>query len=372
MQSDKPHSTNAWEAYRRILVDKTLLAFYVLAWLGIPLFVWRSLASGWRPINLLTVALVVAGMIFFHFGKNVSTDIKGSVLVAIFFGLAIPGLLSVGVLSNGLLLIATGCMCASLVFSMRISLLISAGSLIFLSLVGIGFVSGTLQLHTDANVFATSSATWLTAVFVNFLTVLILISRIASFSSSLQSLLVEVEQQRDVIAHQANHDQLTDLPTLRLAKDRLDMAIKNASRKGSKVALLFIDLDGFKQANDSFGHDAGDRVLQEVARHITASIRAGDTACRIGGDEFLVILGDLADQRSAALVAQKIIDAVNRPISFEGHQVRVGCSIGIGVYPDHASDGKGLRVAADTAMYSVKRLTKNNFAFYQQEIEHST
>jgi diguanylate cyclase (GGDEF)-like protein len=363
MTEEPKHSTVTWETYRATLVNKTLHAFYLLGWIGLPLFVWRSIVVGWQPANTVTCLLVVAGMVFYRLGDKASTNLRGMVLVGTFFGLAIPGLLNIGVLSNGLLLIATGSICASLVFSRTVSLWLGGASVLFLSLVGVGYVTGALQLQTDANAFAISPATWITAVFVNFLSVLILVMRISSFRESLKSALIEVEQQRDVIAHQANHDQLTNLPTLRLANDRLEMALNNARRHGGKVALLFIDLDGFKLANDSFGHDAGDCVLQSVAQRIQHSIRAADTACRIGGDEFLVILGEIADQTSAAVAAQKIIELINQPIDFNGQPLQVGCSIGISLFPDNANDSKNLRKAADSAMYQVKRAGKNNFTF---------
>ena len=226
MTEEPKHSTVTWETYRATLVNKTLHAFYLLGWIGLPLFVWRSILVGWQPANTVTCLLVVIGMVFYRLGDKASTNLRGMVLVGTFFGLAIPGLLNIGVLSNGLLLIATGCICASLVFSRRASLWLGGGSILFLSLVGLGYVTGVLHLQTDANAFAISPATWITAVFVNFLSVLILVMRISGFRESLKSALIEVEQQRDVIAHQANHDQLTNLPTLRLANDRLEMALK--------------------------------------------------------------------------------------------------------------------------------------------------
>ena len=363
MTEEPKHSTVTWETYRETLVNKTLHAFYLLGWFGLPLFVWRSLTVGWQPANTVTFIVVVAGMLFFRFGRQTSINLRGMVLVGVFFGLAIPGLLNIGVLSNGLLLIATGCICASLVFSRRVSLWLGGASVLFLCLVGAGYVTGALQLHTDANLFAISPATWVTAVLVNFLSVLILVMRISSFRESLKSALIEVEQQRDVIAHQANHDQLTHLPTLRLANDRLEMALNTARRHAGKVALMFIDLDGFKQANDRFGHDAGDCVLQTVAQRIQQSIRAADTACRIGGDEFLLILTEAIDATSAAVAAQKIIELINQPIDFNGQPLQVGCSIGISLFPDHASDSKELRRAADAAMYQVKRAGKNHYSF---------
>lgn len=359
MTGQQPPHPDAWEAYRTALVDKTLNAFYLLGWIGLPLFIWRSLVGGWSAGSTLTVVLVVTGMLFQRFYKGASTELKGLILVGVFFGLGVPGLLNLGVMSNGLLLVASGCMCASLLFSRRASLWLCAVVMIFLALVGLGFVNGALQLKMDANAFATSPATWVTAVFVNFLSVLLLITQISSFRQSLQTLLLEVQQQRDVIAHQANHDQLTGLPTQRLANDRLQMALNAARRHGEKVAVLFIDLDGFKQANDSFGHDAGDHVLQQVAERIRQSIRDTDSACRIGGDEFLVILAEVANRCAAVETAEKIIARINQPVAFNDQSITIGCSIGIGLYPEDAGDSDSLRRAADAAMYAVKRSGKN-------------
>ena len=164
------------------------------------------------------------------------------------------------------------------------------------------------------------------------------------------------------------YDALTGLPGLRLAEDRLNMALSQARRQGDKAGLMFIDLDGFKNINDVHGHDAGDQILKEVARRIQQTIRANDTAARIGGDEILVILGSLADVQAAAEVAGKIIAAVATPIDWNGKALSVGCSIGISVYPDDAQDAQSLRIKADTAMYSVKRSGKNSFAVYSDHL----
>lgn len=360
-------ANDSWEAFRTALVDKTLHAFYLLGWVGLPLFAWRSTLVGWSVSSVVVVILVIAGMCFQRFGRHVNTDIKGAVLVSTFFCLAVPGLLNLGLLSNGLLLSATGCLCASLIFSKRTSVKISAASITFLLVTAAGFVSGFLNLSTDAGRFAVSPAAWLTAVCINFFSVLIFVSGIAKFRESLKELLVEVQTQRDVIAHHANHDQLTQLPTLRLATDRLKMALSASARSGQKLALMFIDLDGFKKANDTFGHDAGDHVLKEVARRISGVIREVDTTCRIGGDEFLVIIGAIPDAAVAADCARKIILALSQPIEFEGQPIQIGCSIGIALFPDHATDAAVLRQRADAAMYAVKRSGKNNFAFWNPE-----
>ena len=131
----------------------------------------------------------------------------------------------------------------------------------------------------------------------------------------------------------------------------------------SKIAFMFLDLDGFKGVNDRHGHDAGDHVLKEVALRLSAAVRAADTAARIGGDEFVVVLHDLLHAHAAGDVADKILHALSAPIDYDGHTLRVGASIGIAIFPDHAEDFDGLKRVADKAMYAVKASGKNNYLF---------
>ncbi len=174
---------------------------------------------------------------------------------------------------------------------------------------------------------------------------------------------LELKNLRSRIEHLANHDTLTDLPTLRLASDRLDVAINHAKRGGEKVALLFLDLDGFKQVNDTHGHEAGDAILQSVAQRILHVIRSSDTGCRIGGDEFLVILGGLTDDRPAKEVCRRLIESIGEKVIYKDTELTVGVSIGAALYPDHASDSTSLRRRADDVMYKVKNSGKNNYLF---------
>lgn len=172
----------------------------------------------------------------------------------------------------------------------------------------------------------------------------------------------EVIAQRDEIERLANHDALTGLPTLRLARDRLTMACEQAKRSKGKAALLFIDLDGFKAVNDTFGHEAGDHVLKTVAGRLIACIRNIDTVARHGGDEFLVILGGILSADAATVVAGKIVTAISEPIPYEGHALTVGSSIGIAVLPEHGAGPEELLKKADRAMYSIKKSGKNSYA----------
>lgn len=151
------------------------------------------------------------------------------------------------------------------------------------------------------------------------------------------------------------HDSLTALPNRRLFEDRLDQTIRTTQRSGGQAALLYIDLDGFKPVNDLYGHDVGDIVLRDVAVRIQSCIRTSDTAARIGGDEFVVILQDVAGREDARMVSQKIADAIRQPFMVSAQECRVGVSIGISLFPDDGSDPKILMKIADQAMYEVKK-----------------
>jgi diguanylate cyclase (GGDEF)-like protein len=155
----------------------------------------------------------------------------------------------------------------------------------------------------------------------------------------------------------AYHDDLTGLPNRSLLYDRLGVAITHARRQESHLAVLFLDLDGFKNINDSLGHGSGDRVLVELATRVLNSVRAGDTVARFGGDEFVVLLDGVTGAQDAAYVATKVLDAVQAPYRLDGHEVSIAASVGAGVYPIDGTSPDELVRSADTAMYREKRRT---------------
>jgi len=154
--------------------------------------------------------------------------------------------------------------------------------------------------------------------------------------------------------HLAYHDALTRLPNRRLLTDRLDQAIHGATRRNRSFALLLLDLDGFKQINDQYGHAAGDRVLETVARRLRESVRVADTVARMGGDEFIILLDDVGDVCDAMRVAEKIHACIGKPIDDGGEQYSVGTSIGISLFPEHGRTADTLLQCADRAMYRSK------------------
>ena len=166
------------------------------------------------------------------------------------------------------------------------------------------------------------------------------------------------------IKHLAYHDALTGLPNRLLFKDRLTVAISHAQRAHTRIAVLFLDLDRFKVINDSLGHNIGDQLLQAVAGRVQSCVRESDTVARLGGDEFTILLPHLPHAEDAALVAQKIIDAVRYPFQIEGREFFMTTSIGISLYPDDGFDAETLIKNADTAMYQAKEQGRDNYQLF--------
>lgn len=174
----------------------------------------------------------------------------------------------------------------------------------------------------------------------------------------------ERERAEELIRHLANHDALTGLPNRRLLDDRLNQALFHAQRKGTRVALMLVDLDGFKAINDTYGHRAGDTTLKVVAKRLSDCVRNADTVARQGGDEFVVILTDLAQAPDSRNIADKILHDVVQPMTIDGRRIDVGVSIGISVYPDDAGDDESMLRLADAAMYRVKQTGKGGYRYH--------
>lgn len=184
-----------------------------------------------------------------------------------------------------------------------------------------------------------------------------------------KSLNLALDQLRDKeikLHHLAHHDPLTNLPNRLLFIDRLSQSIHQAKRAGTKLALLFIDLDRFKQINDSLGHPVGDGLLKAVASLLGKIIRENDTVSRLGGDEFTIILDAVRNDADAGLVAQSLIQAFETPVDVDGHQLYITVSVGISLYPQDSMTAEALIQNADTAMYRAKDEGRNTFQFYSE------
>ncbi|MGK5081523.1 diguanylate cyclase domain-containing protein [Janthinobacterium sp. HLX7-2] len=188
----------------------------------------------------------------------------------------------------------------------------------------------------------------------NMLEVRLLYKELAQYSKQQQEL--------------ALHDPLTGLPNRRLLEDRIEHTLQQSARNRGKSAILYLDLDGFKAINDSYGHGYGDDILKMVAARLVGVSRKEDTVARIGGDEFVIVLGNLAGKGDAREPAAKLIEVISEPYFINDLTLRLSTSIGIAIYPDDASTVESLLGAADTALYEAKRAGKNRFCCSPHEV----
>ncbi|TMH45871.1 MAG: PAS domain S-box protein [Betaproteobacteria bacterium] len=181
----------------------------------------------------------------------------------------------------------------------------------------------------------------------------------------------ELQEAKAHAQHLADHDALTGLPNRRLLEDRLRQALALSQRNRKQTAVMFIDLDRFKPINDSLGHAVGDVLLKEVSHRLVNQLREGDTICRIGGDEFVVVLPEVRRASDAAQVAQKVIEQVSLPVLVDERELAVTCSVGIAVFPDDGRDAETLIRNADAAMYHAKELGRANYQFFTEQMNQA-
>ena len=179
---------------------------------------------------------------------------------------------------------------------------------------------------------------------------------------------IELQREKSKLYYVANHDYLTGLPNRLLFKEKLEQSMKKAKNRGKKLALFSIDLDYFREINDSLGHDVGDSVLNIVTRRLNDVIKDSDILSRLGGDEFTIIQENLFAEGSSRLLAHKILEILKLPIVIENHTLYISSSIGISIYPDDTISAKNLLKYSDSAMYKVKKEGRNNFQYYSSEM----
>jgi len=198
--------------------------------------------------------------------------------------------------------------------------------------------------------------------------------RTAELQAANERLQAEIADRREAemrAQHLADHDPLTGLPNRRLLEDRLTQALAASQRNGKQTAVMFVDLDRFKNINDSLGHTAGDAVLKEVSERLVRQLRVVDTVCRIGGDEFVVVLPEIKRASDAANVAAKILEAVAQPLQVEDRELQFTSSIGISAFPDDGRDAESLIRNADAAMYHAKETGRANYQFFTEQMNHA-
>jgi diguanylate cyclase (GGDEF)-like protein/PAS domain S-box-containing protein len=195
--------------------------------------------------------------------------------------------------------------------------------------------------------------------------------KVQNYAATLLNITVFKKTEK-MLEQMAHFDMLTSLPNRSLMIDRLNQALSLAKRHSKYVAVMLLDLDRFKEVNDTLGHDVGDKLLVEASDRLTNKLRESDTVARIGGDEFVVILPEISHPNNAAHIAQKFVKALSTPFHLDGHKLYISASIGIAMYPGDGTEPDSLVKNSDTAMYHAKAQGKNNFKFFTEDINKST
>ena len=191
--------------------------------------------------------------------------------------------------------------------------------------------------------------------------------RVEELNKELKGEKEQLERATHQISYLANHDSLTGLPNRRLLFELLHKSFEIARRSGTKVGILYVDLDDFKPINDRYGHLAGDRALVEISERMQSALRASDTVARVGGDEFIAVLNNVRGRSDVESAARKVLEICDAPLRFIGEPCRIGASMGIAMYPDDGDSLEGLLHSADSAMYTIKHTSKKGYAFYKKK-----
>ena len=351
------------QAVRVQLLENLWRGMALVALIAVPASLLRAQQTGW--LALYSAHAMLAGLIVlgFVFRNALAYRAKLILLLTVYWAVGIVGVFTLGLLGVGFLFLVLSGMVTSTFVSRHAGVFTAIGTGAVISVAGLLFVSGALVVPFDANLYVVSLSGWANLVVVTSIVTYFFFSAFGIYQKTTADLLAEIQHQSNQIADLAARDHLTGLPLGNLANDRLQVCIQSALRSKAKVALMFIDLNNFKEVNDTLGHEAGDHVLQALANRLTKSVRAEDTVARIGGDEFLVILGNLHDRKEASPIAEKIVANMGRPIEHAGQSITCGASVGIAIFPDDAADIATLRRLADRAMYQIKRSGTSGFVF---------
>jgi diguanylate cyclase (GGDEF)-like protein len=348
-------------AARRTLIDRLLFGATWMAVAMLPLLLWRASEVGWHAQLRVQAAALVAAIVLGLVRRRLPLGLKVGLMLAVTSSLGVSGVLTLGMTGTGYFWLLLSATFFAVFVSLRSGIVATALSAGVLAVAGIGFVGGVLRAPIDLQAHATSASGWVSFLVVLAVVPLVVMYAAGGIQQHLIALLAQLRDQRDELEAQrvellrlASHDELTGLPLARLALDRLEMALHAAQRRGEKVGVLFVDLDGFKAVNDRHGHLAGDALLRAVAQRLRAAVRAEDTVARVGGDEFVVVAVEQRHHDDALRVAHKLVDEIGRPFVVGGATVRVGASVGLAMFPDDAPDAESLRRRADAAMYRAK------------------
>ncbi|MFC3195813.1 diguanylate cyclase domain-containing protein [Marinicella sediminis] len=336
------------------LMDSLLWLWVMLSSFGLWFSLSRAEITGWGAREYFHIGFYVLIFLVTLLRKRISPYLKAMFFVVFQSSIAVIGVMSFGLLAPSIIFLPMIVVILALFFHHNLIILVSLGVLIFVALSGYAFQMGYWQLPADANTLFYSPEHWF--LYVVCLTIFLLFVAIAIFQYRQYNhqLIGEITRQKIEIEHLANHDYLTGLPMIQLAINTFERFIGQSDGEPPGMAVLFLDLDKFKLVNDHYGHDAGDICLIHVANKISRELKHEGFVCRLGGDEFLIILPGFSEIAAIKAKAERLLAAVADPFMFRGRQLSIGASIGIALYPNHGEKFQDLKRAADRAMYRAK------------------
>ena len=342
-------------------INKLVTYFAVLTFLAYPISISRMLTIGWQHSMTVHTLILPLVLVMYFCRRQFTYKEKASFYIGLgLIGSAVQ-IYDFGLTGSGLLIGLNSLLIALFYLDKKSTYLTIFIALLLYSFSAYAFI-------WESRVMMENSISSLSLLGVSALCTVLFGVTTFDMLKQMTNLLIEtdrtnklIESQKQEIEDLVNHDSLTGLLSLRAAENQLTRVLELAKQEKHNSALLFLDLDGFKGVNDAHGHNTGDRVLQTIADRIKSTIRTTDLACRVGGDEFLVIVGKVESESDTKHLCERLIQSISEPVQYGGKEVVVGASIGVAVYPDCAIDGPGLREKADRLMYQVKRTGKNNY-----------
>jgi|GEM_PF-5051596 len=349
------------------LINPMILILIVLSSLALLFTLLRTELTGWGAKENTLIILYLLMLLVTAIRHKIHTYIKVTFFTLSLLLVAVMGVFEFGFMAPAILFLPMTALLLSLFCTQAFVLLFASLVLIFIAWVGYAFNIGYFSLTPDANTIFNSVDHWL--VYLVCLACLMLFVPVSIFKyrNTMSRLFLEVKQQKQDIEHLANHDFLTGLPLIKLCMLKFDEFLTKNDLANQALAVLFLDVDQFKLVLDRYGHDAGDICLMHVASQLKKAIKSEGFVCRLGGDEFMVLLSHFNNNDELLKRSERIISEVSSPFVFRGQQLSIGVSVGIALYGVHGQKFHDLKRAADRAMYQAKISTHHSICFAELE-----
>ncbi len=359
--TDSIHSSI--DAISRRFFESIMYLVFLMIIIVLPVSLWRVRYTGFLPAHFLQILLGVIFSVLFFLRKRVPLTVLKISTTLLFFLLSVIGFWQWGLLGGGVYFMMGTLYMISATQGMKFSLISAFGLLLTGILFASLWIRGVLQFPIDVEVYLKQPQSWATTLMASISVSALFFVATTQLLRRLTLLSQQVAEQNERLEQMANYDILTGLPTLRFMEDRVFTALRQAEDSHHSIGLMFLDLDNFKQVNDSYGHDAGDKVLRITSERILSLLSDADTVSRLGGDEFLILLGHMENpETEISEIAGRLLERVSEAIVYGENHICITVSIGCSYFPEHGNTLNALRKRSDELMYRVKRSGKNGFS----------